>query len=476
MATNPSLRGLWWYLPAWLTPQLAVTLDSHRDRIDRFGDRIHLCLACVTMFFLAWPATPVDIALGALNGCFLVRLWFLRRMFILYCLQAPAILCLIAAAWQGSTLLWTEHMRQGIEQWGAWRCGLLMFSLYPVVHRSGLLIIMLLLGFLCGNAVQAATAIGVATDQQWMVLWQPVAEGRISGWWPPVIGGGVLVGCLGLHLGGLWRARGNVMLFPLLGVAASIAGIVATGTRGAWIGAASTVILWSAAFLLSRVPQGRRVRFACGAAALVAVFALIGYVAAKPAIDRRITDTRNEVNRALHGGEYHTNIGLRIKMLQWGIEAARTAPLTGVGSGDFRDFVLTQRPLATGNEAAAIDLFDAQGHGHSHNTPLHALATTGIPGMLLLMLLLVSALYAGFVLPGPPPRPQTPPLLTDDEHFSLLTRLETTYAACAPWGLLAMCTLMPFEVITTSLQPAAITFACAALCPGWRRLGTGLQY
>ncbi len=461
----------------WSLPEI-IARDDHRDNPDRFGDRIHLCLACLTMFLLAWPASPVDIGMWFVNGCMVVRAIFLRRMLGVYLLQAPAACFLAVVFWQGLTLFWTADLRSGIEEWGAWRTGLLMFSLYPVCHRAGLLILMLLLGFAIGSAVQAAAVAGIITGQSWLILWQPVAPGRISGWWPPVIGGAVLVGALGLHIGAIARARGNVLLIPIIGALISLAGIIATGTRGAWIGAGGLVTIAASAFLLSRIAPGRRLRFASGAAALAAVFATLAYFSARPAIDQRIIDARNELSRAVDSGEYHTNVGLRIKMVQWAWDAARTAPLTGVGAGDFRGYVLSQSTITPGegaditqsqrNERAAVELFRDQGHGHSHNTFLHALATTGVPGAILLMFFLCTALYAGFARPGPPMLSnRSDPGVA--EASPLLSRLESAYAASAPWGLLGMLMLIPFEVITISLQPAAITLACCALCPGWVR-------
>lgn len=440
----------------------ATAAFDHRTHIDRFGDRIHFWLAILFCVSVGGPVSVMESTGGALVICFLIRAWFIRRAVKLLIVQVPLLLTLAFCFWQSTTALWSADKHEAILQAGGMRFALMLFALFPLIRYRGWFALAIAAGFLLGNASQLAESVGLlprAIDRSNA----GASQGRIGGWWPEVIGGEVLLAALGLNLGAMYQgvrlapANGKYRIWRIalisgLLACATLAGIVATGTRAAWIVAAVLIGL-AAVCIIARIPSRKaRVLIAVAAIGSTTALGLVAYAAAGEGVNRRVIDARNEISRMVDRGEYQTNTGLRIKMAQWAWQAFTEHPVRGIGVGGYRAYVLAKKPAAAGNELAAIELFEREGHGHCHNALLQAMATTGAPGMLLLAGAIVTALYAGFrrgsagVKGGP---------------------LVLAYAAAAPWALLAMCLLWPFDVVYISAQTSAALFTAMALCPGW---------
>ena len=245
---------------------------------------------------------------------------------------------------------------------------------------------------------------GRAAEIDWLT-WSRF-EDRNSGWWDPVVGGSVLCGALGLHLGGLVlgrSARQRVVGGALAVV--TLAAIAATGTRGAWIGAAG---LAGFAVLLAvwRAVLGRRertdlkvsgTRVVIGAVVALACAGAVWF-AAGPTIVSRARETRAEMDRAMKG-DLSTFTGQRLAMWGWSWRAVQEHPLRGVGAGGFRAWAdqCKAADARERNEPAPKPML----HAHAHSWFIHAAAATGVIGLGLMLALAATCAWNGLREAGP---------------------------------------------------------------------------
>ncbi len=439
----------WWLPPP--SPGAARAAFWFRYPVDRFGDSIHLALACLFCFAAAWPVTIAESAALALAICWCIRLPFLWRSQLLLCRQWHFLLFLLLVLWHAVSLTGVADVAKGVEQWGAFRYAALIPALHPVARHRGWLMLAAAAGFALGALLQVVESLapGVIAAAS---LEHRTPDGRIGGWWSPVLAGELLLGALAIHVAAILHARSpRVALLALGGAALSMGGILLSGTRGAWIAGAILLIIAATVGVRTRLRSPstrRRAMLAIAVAMVAAVAALLATEVGR----RRLLDARNEVVRLAERGESQTNIGLRARMLAWSWAALKQHPLTGIGSGQFPARVLAAKATATGDERGAIEQFEREGHGHCHNTLMAVALAAGVPGVLLLVGAAAVALIAGFRRADA--EAQGPALM----H---------AYAAAPPWLLLATILLWPFDAVTVSVHPMMLMMLGAALCPGW---------
>jgi O-antigen ligase len=441
--------GAWWLRLAGEKSLDRLHKFSFRYPTDGLGDAIHLVIACICCLFIALPISVTEIVYGILLGCWGIRLPFIKHSLLLHFRQWPFLLLLLFIAWQAITLLETNDLWAGIQQWGVLRYAAFALALYPLARPRGLLLLCLAAGFFIATLAQVALVLQPSLAGH-LGLRLPSVEGRVGAWWPVVTMGEGLVAILAIHLGALRHARSiPVAAVASIGAASSLVGILITGTRGAWLAAAALCVIWACIFITTRARRG----FGLLITAFVAIALLATLTAAlTPSIQTRITDARKEIARMIDRGEYQTNIGLRVKMAQWGWDAWKEHPWTGIGPGDFRGWVLAKSESATPNEQAAIEVFSASRHGHPHNALLGVAVSSGIPAAVLLVALTATG---GIIAARRGTR---------QADGSTLVR---AYAAGPAWIILAMTLLWPFDVVTQSVQPATIFMLGLALAPGW---------
>lgn len=361
-----------------------------------------------------------------------------------YILHQPTTWLFLAfAAWQWLGVLWSADTRLAVEQAGALRFGVLIFALWPLMRWRHVLVCAAAVGFLAGNAAQLGVWIGHRFDVPWLVPdFVPQVPGRNGGWWPAVAGGECLVAALGLHLPAALQGKGGRRWLAAALCAVTIAGMIATGTRGAWAAGAALVVIAGVVAIAQSARPGR-----LAGATLIAMASLaIGtYVLAGDAVARRVGEARAQVASALRDGDYDSDNGLRILMARWAWEAFTQHPIVGVGTGDYREWVTRHADPA---HAGALARFTREGHGHAHNALLHTAATGGLVGVTLLTAWLGLGLAAAF--------------------RSIRSADRGTYAAGPAYALLGMILLTPFEVFHASAHTAAVLCFMLALCPAWR--------
>lgn len=360
---------------------------------DPLGDRIMLILGLGCMVCLAGPITMTEFAILPLVVFFFVRALNTFPVWIHGFGQPMVLASLMIVAWMSVTLAWSEDRAQGLEEIGALRWLFAMGFLFPIIEHR-----MKLIGALCiglalaqlGQVLDAFDGFGIA----------PIAglvenhPGRIAGWWHPVVGGGLLVAGMGLHMPAALMGSGRTRLLGVAGLTLSAVGVLATGTRGAW--AAAAVLLVVGMVVMLRVRRVRFRRIALVGAIGAALLGISGFVI-RDSIMIRINETREEL-REIEGGDYSSYSGRRVRMAQEAVDAFRAHPIEGVGAGAFRPWCAAQ---------------GAEFGDHAHNATLHILATLGIVGgvlwLILLLVVLVNA-YRWGTRPGASPYAMGPML------------------------------------------------------------------
>lgn len=403
---------------------------------SRPTDGLFLYLALLGCALLGAPMSFVEIGFAGFAGATIPAIVLLPRVYLLSLKQPTTILALLWALWQLLSLAWTPDRELWLYQFGVARFALGLIILYPLLERRRLLIATIACAYLLQNISQVITA--VAIHEGWTTPWRMFPD-RNAGWSVPVAGATVLVGALGLHLPAAFMGRGRGRWLGLCGSAITLTGIFATGTRGAWLGAALLVAIVAVLAVLRR--QGLRQRLSAAALALgiLAATSAGAWMVAGDAISRRAGAAWTEARSALVDGNLNSDNGARIMMARFACEAFAEHPIRGIGAGGFRAW--TQSHLrAAGDEPA--DRFHQ--HGHCHNTPLQLLATTGLVGFGLFTALIIAALYGA---------------------FSRLTPQDWgTYAAGPGFAIVGLLTVIPFDVIHVNAQTAALLYVMIALC------------
>jgi O-antigen ligase len=365
-------------------------------RRDPIGDRLHLYFGLFFCFFIGWPTTFVEVAGTPLVVFSLLRAPNIWRTWGSFVMQPLVLLIFAWAAWQALSLTWSPDRAGGLLELSANRWLWVMWCLWPIMRHRNLLIAALVAGLLCGNLSQVAHALGRHFEIDWLTWRRP--PHRNSGWWDPVVGGSILTAALGLHLPAALMARGRTRLLGLGGVVATLIAIGATGTRGAWIGAAMLSEMSISFSVLRARPWWRKIA-RLGLVALITVaMGGIVYLAAGPTIRARATQAWDEIRRAtnLENPDFGSDTGARVFMAAMAIQAIKKNPITGTGTGGYREWCRAEI------RAAGHNPDDAPIHAHAHSTALHIGATTGLVGLALTGLILLVALYGGLTELGPP--------------------------------------------------------------------------
>lgn len=431
----------------WIDPARVQGAFDLQRRRDPFGLRLHEWVATLWFFLVPWFISAVEFAMVPLAVALLLRLphlWRLRASW----LTQPLVLLLVAwAAWLSLSLTWTLDSRAGYNEVGGLRWAWTVLAVWPVVERRPRFIVALIAGFLVANLAQLAHAVGLGLGLDWLTFDRN--PDRNSGWWRPVVGGSMLVGALGLHLPAALMGVGRTRVLGLAGSVVTLLGIVATGTRGAWLAGAGLIGIVAVVALIrarARISGRSGVTFV-GAMLVVVVGA---WLAVGPSIARRAGAGWHEVARAVEQKEFTSDTGARLIMGWWAMRAFAEHPVAGVGAGGYRRWVIGHL------ERRGIDPADRSVHDHAHNAALHVGATTGVVGLALAGLLGATALVGAFRGPSG----------GGGERLG-------TYAAGPGFALIGLLLVSAFDTIHVNAQTGALLCALLALClaPRPRPLG-----
>lgn len=333
-------------------------------RRDPRGDRLHLAAACLGLFLLAGPVSVTEFAFAPLLVLFVLRAPHAGAVWIHGFGQPAVLIALAMAAWTGVTLLWSPDPAQGADEVARLRWLVLPGLIFPVIERRASLAAALACGMIVAGVAQLVSGFDALRPP-----FETRFPGRVSGWWDPVVAGSMQCAGVGLFLPAALRGVGRPRWFGLAGLGVALAGVLASGTRGAWI-AAGVLVLVAAPLILRRAPRARRGT----TLRVLGVGAVVLGAAAwmqRDAIGDRIGQARAELAAAA-AGDLDTMTGARIAIMRLALESGVTRPW-GLGAGGVRSTAVER----FGPEHAAA------GMDHAHSSPLHLFGTTGLPGLLL---------------------------------------------------------------------------------------------
>lgn len=371
------------------------------------------------MVLVSGRTTYLEVGGGLLWIVTLVRMPWVWRAFVMG-LAHPLFLAMVAwTLWRLVTLAWSPDVAAGIDRIDKMRFVWNIPFLLPLAPMVGTLVLGIIAGSFVYNLSQVSHSLSRA-GVDWLPQWERMPN-RNSGWNSPVGAGTKLCAVLGLHIAaclrGLYTARLGWALFGGVGTIITLAAIVATGTRGAWISAAVLVGL-------ACVVGACRVRWTARRAALAGAVALVlvvvgGALAWKVAAPRAM-EAREELRQVFEDKDFSSYTGTRLLMMWWAVQAFADHPIGGTGEGGYEPWVLANL------EKRGIDPASRTHTGpHPHNTLLQPLANTGIVGFALyVVVLLVMA------------------------RIAWVSRLhEHPYAGGMAWALLGLFVACLFEIL-----------------------------
>ncbi len=384
---------------------------------------------------VGFPTSFVEWAGAPLLAVALLRLFWTRRVYARFLAQPLSTLTAAFILWNLVSLLWSPDAPLGLRQAGLARWALTVIALWPVITARQSLILSLAAGLLCGSFSQALHAIGTHWGIE-AIRWDRAPD-RNSGWWKPVVGASMLVGALGLHLPAALRGAGLVRWVGLGGVSITALGIVATGSRGAWIAAALLIVAGTISAIRASARPRRAIWALASAAVVLALVLGLAWPRIGPAVLRRFELARTEIRDAVEHGNYASDTGARIAMARWAALAYAAHPIVGVGAGGYQAWVRSQQ--ADTPEPTPV-------HAHAHNSALHIAATTGTIGLALALGALALALRNAAIWGRRGPTP---------------------YEAGPLFALIGLVLVSPFDPVHLNAQTSAFLATLLVLCPSW---------
>ncbi len=376
---------------------------------------IHLIGALGWMVCVSGRTTYVEVGGVLLWMATVARLPWIWRAVVMG-LAHPLFLAMVAwTAWRLVSLAWSPDVVAGLDRIDKLRFVWNIPFLLPLAPMVGTLVVGLIAGSFYYNLSQIADALHRA-GMHWLPQWDRMPN-RYSGWNHPVAAGSKLCGVLGFHLAALlkgtrgWAALGGV------GTVITLAAIIATGTRAAWIAAAALVAL-ACVVGAWKIRWTARRALVAGIVALVVIAAgaTVGWKVAAP----RAIEAYEELEQVFEHNNFSSYTGTRLLLMWWAVQAFQDHPIVGTGEGGYEPWVLANL------EARGIDPAQRTHTGpHPHNTLLQPLANTGLIGFVLYAVVLLMMARIAWV-----------------------ARLhEHPYAAGAPWALLGLFLACMFEVM-----------------------------
>lgn len=334
-------------------------------RRDSIGDRLHLALACFGLMVFFGPVTISELAFAPLVAFFFVRVINTFPVWV-HGFGQPIVLGAIAlGCWMMLSLIWSGDPIQGWSEIAELRWFLLVGFMYPVIEKRMILIGALCIGLAIGQLGQFADAFngfGIA----WLAELVENHHGRIGGWWQPVVGGSMLVAGLGFHLPAALFGNGRTRIIGTLGSASIGIGILATGSRGAWIAAAMLIVICFGFGLMTKWMHWKRALVMAVVAGAVVVG---GALALGDGLTRRIDETKIELNEIVDG-QYDSYTGQRVRMGKVAIAGIKEHPIIGIGAGNYQHWGNQHDP-------------DQGIFAHAHNGLLHMWSTLGLIGIVI---------------------------------------------------------------------------------------------
>lgn len=412
---------------AWPPPPgtaAAQALLRAAREADPIGHRIHVLLAALYLATLPLATSGKDIGFALLAVCAIVRLPRTWRCYTPLFREPLLWVVLVWCAWQGIAIAWSGDPNEGFKSLRAFRVLATPWLLWPILDAIVLLIVAFLTGVVAANLVQ------VFQWLEWFGL-RAAMNDRLRGLIHPIQLGMMCVTAMCFHLmlllrlpfpgAGKWRKTLTIVALSVIGFCGAALGLVFSGSRGPWIAAAIAIPLLVTVTFIRRSTLRRRAGIVLIAGLMLAA---AGWLAGRDMIGQRLSDAREEYDRAVEEGIVWTSTGLRLQLWEWAIDMWRSSPVVGIGAGEFEtaerahpeyaDVVSHPRFRELVDEGSLPD--DHLDRHHAHSTWLHVLACTGAIGLVLLTAVAVMALVRAW-------KDREDHLYTDAAFFALIAWL-----------------------------------------------------
>jgi O-antigen ligase len=175
--------------------------------------------------------------------------------------------------------------------------------------------------------------------------------------------------CMGLMcLAATLDFAGRSAIWPALGALASLAGSIATGTRGGWIAIAFSVLL------LCRYGHVLRGRWRKAVALLALALVVSTYFIPQTGARERIDEGFSDVHHYFNGGQTYTSVGIRLELWRSALQLIGHHPVLGASIPTVRKEM--EQLVAQRRVHPYVLEFD-----HFHNDILQALVFGGVAGL-----------------------------------------------------------------------------------------------
>lgn len=168
------------------------------------------------------------------------------------------------------------------------------------------------------------------------------------------------------------------MIWVVLGVISIIAGIgasILSGSRGAWVilPVVFALLIWLYRRQLLLSPK----YFVIWGVLAIAVGSVIVQI---PMVERGIHQAQNDIEKYMDDPRKHSSLGARFNMWRDSIQIWQESPFLGTGLGDYQHDI--KQMMEERRSYSVTWMFD-----HAHSIYFDALATTGLVGLLALIIL-----------------------------------------------------------------------------------------
>ncbi len=373
-----------WPPPKFGSSQIDTALQYARQR-DPLGHTIHTTFA--VLFFITLPFSTFTNAIATI----LLYSYAILRLHATWpaystLLRRPTLWIVLAfASWTAISLTWSPDPSQGASELWSWRMMALPLALWPVLHNLPLLIGSLLLGIFiqnCCQFLQFFDLLPLSRHHQ-----DSPNLHRYGGFMYFIQTGAWSAVALAFHTVAILFNRDKQFWISLLGLIAATIGLIASGSRGAWI--ATLIIPLGVILITIQHPTTRRPALILATLALIATAISWPYLQ-KPVISR-IEIATTEAQQALDEQNYESSVGLRIGLWRWAWQMYKNDPLQGTGAGGYLP-TLDTLPLFTKTKERVNQnptRINWHRRNHAHSSPFHILATLGTPGIALFLTLLL---------------------------------------------------------------------------------------
>lgn len=367
---------------------------AHARRRDPRGDAVHLALAMLFLATLPLGTAPNAILYAVLAMYAILRAWATAPAYESL-FQNRVVLGLLVAwlAWTTLSTVWSEDRVQGRDELAVFRLHIpLLLMIWPVIDRAAWLVRTLGLGVILIAGVQLAQRLapGFVPEALW---WHGEAiPGRYPGMLHPASTAIVAMTAGALAVGEALGGVGRWRTFAWLTLAASIASVFLTGSRGPWIATAVALPL-GMLFAASRMGAWRTNPRALALSVVVIASVASALVwTGRDQVAMRWDSARDGFAAALERGDYSSDVAQRLRQFEIALALARENPIAGVGAGAYRhearEYLFAGTTPSSGAGTAEMNKPTTlpKGSGlleHAHSAFLHVLATTGVTGFVI---------------------------------------------------------------------------------------------